>query len=67
MKRIGILFGQESTFPQAFIERVNAQACRDGIVAEPVRIDKLMQGEDSGYAVIARPHLARTSPSTAPT
>jgi hypothetical protein len=51
MKRIGILFGQESTYPPAFIERVNAKR-PDGIVAEPVRIDKLMQGEDSGYAVI---------------
>jgi hypothetical protein len=50
-KKVGILFGQESTYPQAFIERVNAKRA-DGVVAEPVRIDKLMQGEDSGYAVI---------------
>ena len=51
MKKIGILFGQEDTFPWALIERVNAQQV-DGVVAEPVRIDKLVQGEDSGYAVI---------------
>ena len=51
MKKIGILFGQERTFPQAFIERVNSKNI-DGITAEPVRIDKVMQGEPTGYAVI---------------
>ena len=51
MKKIGILFGKERSFPNAFIERVN-QKNVDGIKAEPVHIDKLMQGEDSGYAVI---------------
>ncbi len=51
MKKIGILFGQEDTFPQAFIERVNAKGV-EGVVAEPVRIDKLIQGEPSGYDVI---------------
>ena len=51
MKKIGILFGQEDTFPQAFIDRINAKHV-DGIVAEPVRIDKLIQGEPSGYDVI---------------
>ncbi|HVT19543.1 MAG TPA: hypothetical protein VHQ90_25600 [Thermoanaerobaculia bacterium] len=50
-KKIGILFGQENTFPWAFMERVNSMQA-EGIVAEPVRIDKVMQGEDSGYAVI---------------
>jgi len=35
----------------AFIERVNSKN-PPGIVAEPVRIDKSMQGEPSGYAVI---------------
>ena len=51
MKKIGILFGQERTFPQAFIERINSKNI-EGIQAEPVRIDKIMQGEPSGYAVI---------------
>ena len=51
MKKIGILFGQEDTFPWAFIDRVNAKNVA-GITAEPVKIDKLMQGEPSGYAVI---------------
>ena len=51
MKKIGILFGQERSFPMAFVERINSKQI-DGIVAEPVRIDKVMQGEPSGYAVI---------------
>ncbi len=51
MKKIGILFGQEDTFPWAFIDRVNAKNV-PGVTAEPVKIDKLMQGEASGYAVI---------------
>jgi glutathione synthase/RimK-type ligase-like ATP-grasp enzyme len=51
MKKIGILFGQEDSFPWAFIERVNNKKV-DGITAEPVRIDKLMQGEPTEYAVI---------------
>ena len=51
MKKIGMLFGKERSFPMAFIERVNSKKI-DGIVAEPVQIDKVMQGEPSGYAVI---------------
>jgi len=51
MKKIGILHGKERSFPQAFVDRINSKKV-DGIVAEPVRIDKVMQGESSGYAVI---------------
>ena len=51
MKKIGILFGKERSFPMAFIERINGKAIKD-VVAEPVRIDKAMQGEPGGYAVI---------------
>ena len=51
MKKIGILFGKERSFPMAFVERVNSKGI-PGIIAEPVRIDKSMQGEPSGYAVI---------------
>lgn len=51
MKKIGILFGQEDTFPWAFLDRVQSKNVA-GITAEPVRIDKLVQGEPSGYAVI---------------
>ena len=51
MKKIGVLFGQERSFPNAFIEKVNSKGIAD-ITAEPVRIDKAPQGENSGYAVI---------------
>lgn len=51
MKKIGILYGKERSFPEAFIERVNSKKM-DDIRAEPVKIDKVMQGEPSGYAVI---------------
>ncbi len=51
MKKIGILFGQENTFPQAFVERVNEKN-EEGIIAEFVSIDKVVQGESCGYDVI---------------
>ena len=51
MKKIGILFGQERSFPMAFVERINSKNI-PGIMAEPLRIDKVMQGEPSGYDVI---------------
>ena len=51
MKKIGILFGQENTFPQAFVDRVKAKAER-GISAEFVRIDRTIQAEPADYAVI---------------
>lgn len=51
MKKIGILFGQENTFPQAFVDRVNSKNV-DGITAEFVNIDKVVQGEHCGYDVI---------------
>ncbi|MGS0747272.1 ATP-grasp domain-containing protein [Halpernia sp. GG3] len=50
-KKVGILFGMEDTFPWAFIDKVNEMG-KGKIVAEPVTIDKLEQGADSGYAVI---------------
>jgi glutathione synthase/RimK-type ligase-like ATP-grasp enzyme len=51
MKKIGILFGQEDSFPQAFVDRVNQKA-EKGISAEFVRLDKVMQAEPLDYAVI---------------
>lgn len=51
MKKIGILFGQENTFPWAFIERVNEKAV-EGIQAEPVSIDMVQQASPTEYAVI---------------
>ena len=52
MKKIGILFGQEGSFPPAFVERVNQKTGGKGIKAEFVRIDKVVQGEPCGYDVI---------------
>lgn len=51
MKKIGILYGQERSFPQAFIDKVNSMGEKD-IMAEPVHISRCVQGEPSGYAVI---------------
>lgn len=51
MKKIGILFGMEDTFPQAFIDRVNQKA-EKGIMAEAVQIDKVVQNKLTDYAVI---------------
>jgi len=51
MKKIGILHGKERSFPEAFVARVNSKNV-PGIIAEPVRIDKAMQGVPCGYSVI---------------
>ncbi len=51
MKKIGILHGKERSFPEAFVERINSKKI-DGIIAESVKIDKVIQGEPSGYSVI---------------
>ncbi len=51
MKKIGILFGQESTFPPAVVERINEKK-ETGISAEILQLDRVIQGEPSGYDVI---------------
>jgi hypothetical protein len=51
MKKIGILFGRERSFPEAFVKRVN-EIAPDGILAESVHIDKIFQAERLDYAVI---------------
>ena len=51
MKKIGILFGMENTFPQAFIDRVNEKGIKD-IQAEAVSIDMVEQAKPTDYAVI---------------
>src|SRR5450432_3813466 len=52
MKKIGILFGQEHSFPPAFVERVNQKTGGQEIRAEFVRMDKVVQGEPTGYDVV---------------
>jgi len=51
MKKIGILFGRERTFPHALIERINSLN-DPAVTAEPVTINQVAQGEPSPYAVI---------------
>jgi glutathione synthase/RimK-type ligase-like ATP-grasp enzyme len=51
MKRIGVLYGMESTFPPALVERINAIAPA-GIVGEHLKVGAVKMAESSGYAVI---------------
>lgn len=51
MKKVGILFGMEDTFPWAFIDKVN-ELGKGKVIAEAVQIDKVQQGIDYGYHVI---------------
>src|SRR5687767_2252253 len=51
MKKIGILFGKENSYPPALVERVNSKNVK-GIEAEFVKVDELIQGKPCGYAVI---------------
>ncbi|NUN09528.1 MAG: hypothetical protein HUU54_10170 [Ignavibacteriaceae bacterium] len=51
MKKIGILYGQENTFPPAFVERVNSKG-EAGIIAEAVKVGKVLQAVPQGYDVI---------------
>ncbi|MFM2232336.1 MAG: hypothetical protein RJB31_1037 [Bacteroidota bacterium] len=50
-KTIGVLHGKERSFPEALIKRINEKNIK-GISAAPVKIDKVIQGAPSGYAVI---------------
>jgi glutathione synthase/RimK-type ligase-like ATP-grasp enzyme len=51
MKKIGVLHGKERSFPNGVVERINSKNIED-IVAEPVQISKVVQGEATEYAVI---------------
>src|SRR5687768_4621916 len=51
MKKIGVLYGRERSFPMALIEKINSKAIPE-ITAEPVRIEKVLQGEKTEYSVI---------------
>lgn len=50
-KTIGVLHGKERSFPEALVKRINDKNIK-GITAAPVKIDKVIQGTPSGYAVI---------------
>jgi len=51
MKKIGILFGQENSFPEAFVERVNSKKVR-GIKAELAKVNVVEQGQHDKYDVL---------------
>ena len=51
MKKIGILFGKENTFPLAVVERINSMNVPN-VTAEFVKIGGIQMAAPSGYAVI---------------
>ena len=51
MKKIGILYGQENTFPQAFVDRVNSKKVK-GVKAELMKLSEARQNIQNDYAVI---------------
>jgi glutathione synthase/RimK-type ligase-like ATP-grasp enzyme len=51
MKRIGVLYGMENTFPPALVDRINAMK-PDGVVAEHLKTGGVRMAEPSGYRVI---------------
>ncbi len=51
MKKIGILFGQENTFPGAFVEKINSMNLPD-IRAEFVEVGVVKENVPCGYSVI---------------
>jgi len=51
MKKIGIIFGMENTFPGALVEKINSMHV-DGVTAELAQVGTVKMAESSGYAVI---------------
>ena len=51
MKKIGVLFGMENTFPGALVERINAMNVA-GVTAEFVQMGAVRMAEPCGYDVI---------------
>jgi hypothetical protein len=51
MRKIGVLYGMENTFPSALVERINHKRIPD-VVAEHIRIGGVKMAEPSGYRVI---------------
>ncbi len=51
MKKIGVLYGMEKTFPPALVDRINALNPA-GILAEPLKTGHIEMGALSGYDVI---------------
>jgi hypothetical protein len=51
MRKVGLIFGMESTFPPALVARINQIGAPD-VTAEFIRIGGIQMAEQSGYAVI---------------
>ncbi len=51
MKKIGILYGKEDTFPHALAECINARGVKE-IIAESLQVGGVIMDEPSGYRVI---------------
>jgi hypothetical protein len=51
VKKIGVLFGMENTFPGALVDKINSMGI-DGIQAEFVQVGGVEMAKPSGYAVI---------------
>jgi len=51
MRKIGIVYGMENTFPGALVDRINSRHL-EGVRAEHIRVGGIQMAEPSGYAVI---------------
>lgn len=51
MKKIGVLFGRENSFPQALVDRINQKKVK-GVVAELAQVGEVFQSLESNYSVI---------------
>ena len=51
MKKIGIIYGMENTFPSALVDRINSRSV-PGVLAEHVKIGAVRMAEPSGYRVL---------------
>ncbi|HEV8148422.1 MAG TPA: hypothetical protein VGP79_18660, partial [Bryobacteraceae bacterium] len=51
MKKIGIIYGMENTFPPALVDRINAMGV-DDVVAEHIKLGGVKMADPSGYRVI---------------
>jgi hypothetical protein len=52
VKRIGVLYGMEESFPPALVDRINHSGAAQGITAEHLKVGGVKMAEPSGYDVI---------------
>jgi glutathione synthase/RimK-type ligase-like ATP-grasp enzyme len=50
-KKIGIIYGMETTFPPALVDRINSRGV-PGVTAEHIKIGAIRMAQPSGYRVI---------------